>query len=274
MDQKKCKSFPSKILLFGEYIVLHGASALAIPYPKYAMNKSEEVYKNNREFYRKLERYILEKEIFQNRVSSKFNEDINLGLHYDSNIPVGYGLGSSGALVAAIYDEYFKNKPTDFKEIQNELSEIESYFHEKSSGIDPLTSYLQQLILSQNNTIQILDTIKIENFELVDSGKRRNAKEAVKHFNQLNVDKKFVNKLTELKLISEEIIQLLIFGKNFNSELKKYSIIQLDIFSDFIPTHIQEEWTDGLNSDEYYMKLCGAGMGGMYLKFENQFNQN
>jgi len=31
-------------------------------------------------------------------------------LLFDSNIPQGYGLGSSGALVAAIYHQYRKNK--------------------------------------------------------------------------------------------------------------------------------------------------------------------
>lgn len=270
MDQKNYKSFPSKILLFGEYIVLQGADALAFPYAKYSMNKSEEFHKHNREFYRKLERYILEKPIFENKISPNFRLEIEKGLHYDSNIPVGYGLGSSGALVAAIYDEYFINKPTDFKELQFELGEIESFFHEKSSGIDPLTSYIQKPILSSNNQIQILDNLKLENFELIDSGKRRNAKEAIKHFNQLNSELKFQAKLTELKEISNTIIQLLISGQNYLSEIKKYSILQLDLFADFIPNHIQEEWREGIESDQFYMKLCGAGMGGMYLKFGNR----
>lgn len=270
MDQKNYKSFPSKILLFGEYIVLQGADALAFTYAKYSMHKSEELHKHNREFYRKLERYILEKPIFKNRISPNFNLDIEKGLHYDSNIPVGYGLGSSGALVAAIYDEYFINKPTDFKELQFELGEIESFFHEKSSGIDPLTSYIQKPILSSNHQIQILDNLKLENFELIDSGKRRNAKEAIQHFNQLNSELKFQSKLAELKEISNTIIKLLISSQNYLIELKKYSILQLDLFVDFIPNHIQEEWREGIESDQFYMKLCGAGMGGMYLKFENR----
>jgi mevalonate kinase len=31
-------------------------------------------------------------------------------MYFDSSIPQGYGVGSSGALVAAIYDKYAQNK--------------------------------------------------------------------------------------------------------------------------------------------------------------------
>ena len=40
----------------------------------------------------------------------KINEDFDQNLYFDSNIPQGYGLGSSGALVAAFYDRYALNK--------------------------------------------------------------------------------------------------------------------------------------------------------------------
>ena len=36
----------------------------------------------------------------------KLNADIADGMYFDSSIPQGYGVGSSGALVAAIYSEY------------------------------------------------------------------------------------------------------------------------------------------------------------------------
>ena len=38
--------------------------------------------------------------------------DVETGMYFDSSIPQGYGVGSSGALVAAIYDKYAKNKIT------------------------------------------------------------------------------------------------------------------------------------------------------------------
>jgi mevalonate kinase len=36
--------------------------------------------------------------------------DVNKGLYFESSIPQGYGLGSSGALVAAIYNKYAEEK--------------------------------------------------------------------------------------------------------------------------------------------------------------------
>ena len=37
-------------------------------------------------------------------------KDIEEGMYFDSSIPQGYGVGSSGALVAAIYDTYSIDK--------------------------------------------------------------------------------------------------------------------------------------------------------------------
>ena len=66
------------------------------------------------------------------------------------HIPQGYGVGSSGALVAAIYDKYAQDKITVLENLTREkllnlksiFSEMESFFHGKSSGLDPLNSYL------------------------------------------------------------------------------------------------------------------------------------
>ena len=38
--------------------------------------------------------------------------DISKGMYFDSSIPPGYGVGSSGALVAAVYDRYALKKVT------------------------------------------------------------------------------------------------------------------------------------------------------------------
>jgi mevalonate kinase len=57
--------------------------------------------------------------------------------------------GSSGALVAAIYDKYAQNKITVLENLTREkLLELKIFFsngklfHGKSSGLDPLNSYL------------------------------------------------------------------------------------------------------------------------------------
>src|SRR5690606_24205453 len=81
--------------------------------------------------------------------------DVNAGMYFDSSIPQGYGVGSSGALVAAIYDKYAHDKITVLENLTREkllvlksiFSEMESFFHGKSSGLDPLNSYLSIPIL-------------------------------------------------------------------------------------------------------------------------------
>ena len=81
--------------------------------------------------------------------------DIDQNLHFDSSIPQGYGVGSSGALVAAIYDHYADDKITVLENLTREkllrlksiFSKMESFFHGKSSGLDPLNSYLSLPIL-------------------------------------------------------------------------------------------------------------------------------
>src|SRR5690606_28401277 len=88
-------------------------------------------------------------------------KDDDSGMYFDSSIPQGYGVGSSGALVAAIYDKYAENKITVLENLTREkllklktiFSEMESFFHGKSSGLDPLNSYLSIpiLILSNDN---------------------------------------------------------------------------------------------------------------------------
>jgi mevalonate kinase len=81
--------------------------------------------------------------------------DVERGMYFDSSIPQGYGVGSSGALVAAIYDKYAQNKITVLENLTREkllqlkvvFSQMESFFHGKSSGLDPLNSYLSIPIL-------------------------------------------------------------------------------------------------------------------------------
>jgi mevalonate kinase len=92
----------------------------------------------------------------------QFKQDIANGMFFDSNIPQGYGVGSSGALVAAIFERYSfsKHNPEniskeDLKNIKSVFGEMESYFHGKSSGMDPLICYMNLPILIENKEIWI-----------------------------------------------------------------------------------------------------------------------
>ena len=71
------------------------------------------------------------------------------------SIPTGYGVGSSGAIVAAIYEHYIrdeyeilnKTKKNRISDLIKNFSLMESFSHGKSSGLDPLNSFLKLPIL-------------------------------------------------------------------------------------------------------------------------------
>ena len=84
-------------------------------------------------------------------------------LTIDSNIPIGYGLGSSGAVTACIYERYAV-KTTKQETTRTRLAQMESFFHGKSSGIDPWVSYSQQSWLFQGNALHAADEDRIRTF--------------------------------------------------------------------------------------------------------------
>ena len=53
--------------------------------------------------------------------------------------------------------------------------------------------------------------------------------------------------------------------------VKNISQIQFEYFDDYIPAEVKSIWLQGLQSDEYYLKLCGSGGGG-YLILWSEFN--
>ncbi|HNU59382.1 MAG TPA: mevalonate kinase, partial [Aquaticitalea sp.] len=153
--------FYSKILLFGEYGIIKDSKGLSIPYNFYngALKVAEtptEVSLKSNQSLKRFAQYLenIHPELVTFDIAS-LHKDVDAGMYFDSSIPQGYGVGSSGALVAAIYDKYAQNKITVLENLTREkllklkaiFSEMESFFHGKSSGLDPLNSYLSIPIL-------------------------------------------------------------------------------------------------------------------------------
>ncbi|MCK5782767.1 MAG: mevalonate kinase, partial [Flavobacteriales bacterium] len=168
---KKGPLFYAKVLLFGEYGIIRDSMGLSVPYNFYQgalklpiTTKADEEAKDSN-FHLKNYVTYLEELNADDKFVVKFDiealkSDINSGLYFDSSIPQGYGVGSSGALVAALYDKYALNK-IDSKSKVNKKSiqslklifgEMESHFHGKSSGIDPLICYLNIPLLIKSKT--------------------------------------------------------------------------------------------------------------------------
>ena len=156
--------FYSKILLFGEYGIIEDSKGLSIPYNFYKgalksdENPTDEAKKSNLnlvKFVAYLKQLQTEQPVLVTFNIELLQNDVNNGMYFDSSIPQGYGVGSSGALVAAIYDKYASNKITVLENLTREkllqlkaiFSNMESFFHGKSSGLDPLNSYLSLPIL-------------------------------------------------------------------------------------------------------------------------------
>ena len=119
------KTYPSKLLLFGEYSVINGGQALAVPFGQYrAFWAFEDQYSDP--VLKKLLLYLktLQREgrlLFEPDWTA-FETALSQGLLLQSNIPQGFGLGSSGALSAAVYDQYVKVKETRSLELLKKTS--------------------------------------------------------------------------------------------------------------------------------------------------------
>ena len=100
--------FYAKVLLFGEYGIISDAKGLSIPYLFYkgrlvknAQNPND-FQKDSNLKLRKFADYLenLQTDLVRFDGDS-MSADLQKGMYFDSDIPQGYGVGSSGALVAA-----------------------------------------------------------------------------------------------------------------------------------------------------------------------------
>ena len=258
------RTYPSKVLLFGEHLVLEGAMSLAIPINHFDSNWSEDLGKEDiSEFLMFLASLnYLHKERLTFLEESKYE--------LKSNIPRGYGLGSSGNLCAALY-EFLRPNLSNLNQsrIIRELAEMEGYFHGKSSGLDAYVILKNRAVLVEDKTPVIidldLDTLPFSIF-LLDSGISRSSKSLIDHF--LSVDKDDQSK-SVLRKINDHIVHTMIAQdfSTFTKDLNKLSNLQWKSMQPFIVDSIKDIWEASLSREDVNIKLCGAGGGGFYLAF-------
>ena len=282
-------SFFAKILLFGEYGIIKNSKGISIPFNLYSgsldIDKSlNKKIKSSNEQIKSFYDYLKLKFDNDEFNFETFKSDIDDWLYFKSSIPTGYGVGSSGALVAAVYDKYSLKKIKIEKKInaekiivlKNIFSKMESFFHGESSGLDPLNSYLSSPILIKSKkeieTISIPYQIKNGNqgFFLVDARGSSNTRILVDKFLESMKDNEFE------KLFKNEFVEYSnsciddFLDSNFNSlqkNIKKLSKFTYDNFKAMIPEQFDSIWLKGLKTDDYFLKLCGSGGGGFILGF-------
>ena len=291
--------FYSKILLFGEYGIIQDSKGLSIPYNFYNgalksdENPTEEAKKSNESLV-KFVAYLKQLQTEQPDLVT-FNievlqNDVNNGMYFDSSIPQGYGVGSSGALVAAIYDKYATNKITVLENLTREkllqlkaiFSNMESFFHGKSSGLDPLNSYLSLPILinSKDNIeaagIPSQSTTGKGAVFLLDSGIVGETAPMVNIFMENLKDQGFRNMLkSQFIKYTDSCVENFLQGdmKSLFKNTKELSKVVLSNFKPMIPEQFHQIWQNGIETNDYYLKLCGSGGGGYILGFTQDFEK-
>jgi mevalonate kinase len=285
--------FYSKILLFGEYGIIKDSKGLSIPYNffkgalKTDKNESAAAKKSNeglRVFAAYLEKLQKKEPTLVTFDLEALNNDIANGMYFDSSIPQGYGVGSSGALVAAIYDKYGNDKITVLEnltrekllKLKNIFGKMESFFHGKSSGLDPLNSYLSLPILINSKDNIESTSIPSQNLEgkgavfLLDSGITGETAPMVQIFMEQMKQEGFRNMLkNQFIKHTDACVEDFISGniKSLFGNIKHLSHVVLDNFKPMIPIEFHKLWKQGIDTNDYYLKLCGSGGGGYILGF-------
>lgn len=268
-------TFPAKVLLLGEYTILNGSKALAIPFNslsgKWSFEPldSEEARASNASLSNFLHH---PSDSYLDR--DRLRRDVERGLWFDSKIPHGFGLGSSGALIAAIFQDYGAVS-NDIQKNKLTLARLEDHFHGSSSGIDPLVSLIKKpLLIHDFHEVEVLEsTLDLEGFFLLNTGKPRQTGPLVSIYQEKMKDPEFKRGCAEV--LSREV-NFAINGilnrdrGHLFHHLWLISKFQWEYFPEMIPTQMRGLWSKGLESGDYVLKLCGAGGGGFILGYSDR----
>ena len=281
----KFLSVPSKLLLFGEHSVLMGSPAIILPMWKFparlripAREQIEDHLDSNEQLARFYDYLSAHADWFDGHIHLKnFKETLKKGLFLESLIPIGYGLGSSASVCVAVYKVFGKTNLKDPNQLKIFYSRMESYFHGKSSGLDPVAIHVNKPIVVDGPKIQIIEhqnKFIDENVHiyLLDSGITRNASALIETFQAelQNEDfkRRFSNEyLPILQNIKEKVLQEQPIGWDL---LKEVSAQQLNYFRKLIPEPIYSTWKQSISDKNTCIKLLGAGGGGFFLVFSKR----
>jgi mevalonate kinase len=159
---------------------------------------------------------------------------------------------------------------------------MESFFHGKSSGLDPLNCYIQYPLLIRDSSEIKTVGIPRNKFDkqgaifLINSGKPGKTAPLVKYFLENYKEEAYKDAIdNELIPLNNKLIGTLLEGKGqeFFSLLNQLSSFQLQHFDKMIPEAIREIWQEGIKNKKYFLKLCGSGGGGFMLGFTTNYEE-
>ena len=267
-----------KLILFGEYSMIYDSNALLIPMKRFSARWEQ----GSNDFLRfsscellRFAKFLSEDPILAKMIDTDaFSADLENGWALASDIPVGYGLGSSGSVVAAVYEKYARELITDPLELKKIFSQMESHFHGSSSGIDPLQCYIGKPFCIRENKMEILSDDFLQediHIGLLDTRIKSDTKPLVEYFRKQREDAGFIKGFEQeyLPCVSS-CMDTLIRGDStaFLPELNKLSLLQLRFLRKMIPDSVLPLFE--LKADGGFgIKILGAGGGGYMLLFAN-----
>lgn len=290
------KHYPAKLFLFGEYSVLLGSSALSMPFTNFTatlnfpIGKKRELpsaaIESNLQLGRMCAYFMANEQVFGEFLDlKKLCCDIENGLWLESSIPQRYGLGSSGALCAAVYgafkvihsSESLVCESEEIVSCRERFIQMESFFHGRSSGFDPLISYL-------NKPLKICNTGQIvaigfkgnpmpgdkAGVLLVDSGQSCGTGPLVNDFlDEFAPGGTVTSRGKEFCDRVDSVIEkfLSVHKDGFWEDIRILSHFQLTRLERLVPLKFRPVWEEGLQTGLFTLKLCGSGGGGFLLCF-------
>jgi mevalonate kinase len=287
MDNRK---YNGKVILFGEYSMIFGSNALLIPYyfvsgewSSIINRPCERGIDSNRNLFKYFD-YLRENDRFRILDLERMEMELNAGLFFDSNIPTGYGVGSSGALVAAIYDRFKLIEIKETDRLIEFLAAMENYFHGSSSGIDPLQCYFgKPFVLNGQRTTDNGQQILSNDFMsddihifLIDTKITSPTAPLVNIFKERRKDNIYLDKFNNryVPLVNDCISSLIEKNDNeFFNNVSLLSKMQTEMLGHTIPENVKEFFFFDINKDGFQIKLCGAGGGGFLLGFTNDIEK-
>lgn len=283
------KTFPGKIMLFGEHSIACQSHALVVPFfAKSASwefcpeNQQTPAIKASAESLKDFADYLKNTPaLAADFAINEFESELKKGLYFESSIPQGYGAGSSGALVAAVYERFYSGpKPDDNKQLKALLAQIESFFHGSSSGIDPLCCLLQETFrIDESGGLFPLPDFsnKMADFPvkifLVDTQTTSSTAGMVAHFKEKLLQYSFFKKLQAQYIpANNQAIESFVKGdfSSFLSAAEHISLLQQQELGRMIPDDFQKHFGPISAEKPFTLKLCGSGGGGYLLGFTTE----
>ncbi len=265
----------SKIILFGEYSMILDSKALMFPFRKFSAQwryGNDKVADLSRKSVLSLVEYLENNAELRELIDTQMlKNDLSQGLYLFSDIPSGYGLGSSGALVAALWQRYATKTMGDFLELKSVFGRIESFFHGSSSGIDPLQCHIGKPFIINSDGVSVLPDDFINSgteIGLVDTKTKSETGPLVRHFREMLSDSAYKNKFESeyLPCMNRCMDTISQGGKAFFDNLAQFTALQNVLFQPMITSDTKQLFATQYDF-HFGVKILGSGGGGYVLCF-------